>query len=85
MSCYSCHNYLNQSKNDSKFYLQYRSKLTLEVTQFLLHKTREHQTEEQYQASADCDELNIKSDTNRTDSGKLRQYTTVSGQCEIFS
>ena len=40
---------------------------------------------EQYQGSSNCEELDLKSDANRTDSGKLWQSTTVSSQCDRFS
>ena len=37
---------------------------------------------EQYQGSYDCGELDIKLDTNQPASGKLKQSTTVSSECE---
>ena len=51
----------------------------------MLPISSEHQMSEQYQGSADRGELDIKSYVNWPASGKLRQSTTVSSQCEQFS
>ena len=73
-----CHNFFNQSKNYIKLDFQYWYTPKLEVTQLPLHKISKYRTSEQYQGSAYCGELDLKSDINRTDSGKLREYTTLS-------
>ena len=73
-----CHKFSKQSKNYIKFDFQYLSKATLKVTQLLSPKSSKHRTMEQYHESANCDELDLKSDVNRPGSGKLR----VSSQCE---
>ena len=75
-----CQKHLNQSKNYIKFDFQYRSTVTLEVLQLLLPKISGHQTAEKYQGSANHDELDLKSDVNWPDSGKISIPTTVSSQ-----
>ena len=82
MSCYLCHNCLKKLKNYINFDFQYRSTLTLEVTQFTLHKINKHQTVEKYQGSADSGELDLESDVNRLASKKLWKSTTISSQCK---
>ena len=81
----SSHNILKQSKNEKKIDLLYQCTPTLEVTQFHLHKSSKHQPMEQYQWSADCSEIDLKSDVNWLASGELQQSTNVYSQWEIFS
>ena len=80
-----CNNSLRRSKNYKNFDFQYRSAPTLEVTQLPLNKINKHLTAEQYQGSANNGELYIKSGVDWMASGKIRQPTSVSSQCEILS
>ena len=68
---------LNQSNNYINFDLQYRSTPTLEATQFPLHEIIEHQPSEKYQESDNRGDIDIKSNVNRLDPGKIRQSTSL--------
>ena len=61
------------------------SKEIFKGIKFLLTKRSEYQKTEQYQGSSDRGELDIKSDVNIPDSGKLQKSTTESSQCEKLS
>ena len=77
-----CHIFSKRSKNCINFDFRFRSTATFKDTKFLLPKRSKHQKTEQYQGSADRGELDLNSEVNRPASGKLRQSTTVSRQCE---
>ena len=75
---------LNQSNNYINFDLQYRSTPTLEATQFPLHEIIEHQPSEKYQESDNRGDIDIKSNVNRLDPGKIRQSTSLYIQNDWF-
>ena len=68
ISFFSLSQFFKQSTNYKKFDFQYWWTQTFEVTQFPLCKPKT-QTDGQYPGSADCGEIDLKSDINQTDSG----------------
>ena len=58
---------------------------TFKYTKLPLPKISEHGKTEKYQGSLDCGKLDLNSDVNWPDSGKLQKYTTISSQCEKLS
>ena len=76
---------LRDSNHYINFDLRFWSSAIFEVSLFLLPKSSQHQTADQYQGSANHGELHLKSDVNWPDSGKLRQSASVYSQCERFS
>ena len=82
ISWYFMSQFSKHSKNYTKFDLQYQSTATFKDTKSPLPKITEHRMDKEYQGSDNRGKLDIKSDVDRPASVKLRQYTTVSSQCE---
>ena len=87
ISWYFLSQFLKQSKNYINSNFRFWSTSTSKDTKFLLpqHIKIKHQNTKQYQGSYYRGELDLNSDVNQPDSGKLCQSTTIYSQCEKFS
>ena len=74
------HKFLRQEKKSIN--INFWSRETSADTQFMVPQHSDNWKTYQHQGSANCCEVDLDSDLNRLASGNLRQYTTVSSQCE---